>query len=96
MLQPFAENYSPSVQTTLFEMGRRGAGGVRRFRGFTWRCPTSIACGSISPFGIENSNDLFVPTDEPHGLIEATIEPMSQRILDELVAAEANEGHAFW
>jgi urate oxidase len=27
----------------------------------------------LSPFGRENRNELFVPTDEPHGQIEATI-----------------------
>jgi urate oxidase len=27
----------------------------------------------LSPFGRENRQELFVPTDEPHGVIEATV-----------------------
>ena len=27
----------------------------------------------LSRFGLENRNEIFVATDEPHGLIEATI-----------------------
>lgn len=27
----------------------------------------------LARFGLENRNEIFVPTDEPHGLIEATI-----------------------
>jgi urate oxidase len=27
----------------------------------------------LAPFGLENRNEIFVPTDEPHGQIEATI-----------------------
>jgi urate oxidase len=25
------------------------------------------------PFGLENDNEIFLPIDEPHGLIEATL-----------------------
>ena len=28
---------------------------------------------NLAPSGLENSNDPFVPTDEPHGLIEGTV-----------------------
>ena len=27
----------------------------------------------LAPFGLENRNEVFVPTDEPHGQIEATV-----------------------
>jgi hypothetical protein len=27
----------------------------------------------LSPFGMENPNEVFVPIDEPHGQIEATL-----------------------
>jgi urate oxidase len=27
----------------------------------------------LSRFGQENANEIFVPTDEPHGMIEATL-----------------------
>jgi urate oxidase len=28
----------------------------------------------LSPFGLDNPNHIFVPIDEPHGTIEATVE----------------------
>ena len=28
---------------------------------------------NLSPFGLENKNEIFVPTDEPHGQIEASV-----------------------
>jgi urate oxidase len=28
---------------------------------------------NLTPFGLENKNELFVPTDEPHGQIEGTV-----------------------
>jgi urate oxidase len=28
---------------------------------------------NLEPFGMDNPNAVFVPTDEPHGLIEATL-----------------------
>jgi urate oxidase len=27
----------------------------------------------LSPFHLENPKEIFLPTDEPHGLIEATL-----------------------
>jgi urate oxidase len=27
----------------------------------------------LSPFGLENKNEVFLPTDEPHGQIEASV-----------------------
>jgi urate oxidase len=28
---------------------------------------------NLDPFGMHNANEVFVPTDEPHGLIRATV-----------------------
>jgi urate oxidase len=28
---------------------------------------------NLSPFGLENKNEIFIPTDEPHGQIEGTV-----------------------
>jgi urate oxidase len=28
---------------------------------------------NLAPFGLENDNEVFLPVDEPHGLIEATL-----------------------
>jgi urate oxidase len=27
----------------------------------------------LAPFGLDNKNEVFVPTDEPHGLIEVRL-----------------------
>jgi urate oxidase len=28
---------------------------------------------NLQPFGLENRNEIFLPTDEPHGQIEALV-----------------------
>ena len=28
---------------------------------------------NLSAFGLDNNNDVFLPTDEPHGQIECTV-----------------------
>ena len=71
---PFATRYSPSVQTTLFEMGSAALEACDEIAAITLAMP-NLHCLRIdlSPFGRQNDNVLFVPTDEPHGQIEATI-----------------------
>lgn len=74
MLVPFAAHYSPSVQATLFAMGTAALEACSEISAITLAMP-NLHCLRIdlSPFGRENVNELFVPTDEPHGQIEATI-----------------------
>jgi urate oxidase len=75
MLQPFAENYSPSVQTTLFQMGEAALKTAPEISRITLAMPNKhCLLINLSPFGLENNNEVFVPTDEPHGQIEATVE----------------------
>lgn len=74
MLKPFAENYSPAVQTTLFEMGTAALAACAEISEITLAMPNKhCLLINLQPFGRENRNELFVPTDEPHGQIEATI-----------------------
>lgn len=74
MLQPFAANYSPSVQTTLYEMGNAALAACPEIGEITLAMPNKhCLLINLQPFGRENRNELFVPTDEPHGQIEATI-----------------------
>lgn len=70
----FATRYSPSVQATLFEMGTAALDACPEIEAITLAMP-NLHCLRIdlSPFGRDNRNELFVPTDEPHGRIEATI-----------------------
>jgi urate oxidase len=74
LLESFAARYSPSVQATLFEMGTAALEACPEIAAITLRMP-NLHCFRIdlSPFGRDNTNELFVPTDEPHGQIEATI-----------------------
>lgn len=74
MLEVFAKHYSPSVQATLFEMGGAAlkvAGEISKIHLVmpNMHCPLI----NLNPFEVENKNELFVPTDEPHGQIEGTV-----------------------
>lgn len=74
MLKPFAENYSPSVQATIWEMGQAALTACPQIAQITLALP-NLHCLllNLQPFGRDNANVTFVPTDEPHGQIEATI-----------------------
>jgi urate oxidase len=74
MLAVFAGNYSPSVQVTLFEMGEAALKAVAEISRITLAMPNKhCLLINLAPFGRQNANELFVPTDEPHGQIEGTI-----------------------
>lgn len=74
MLAPFAQNYSVSVQATLWEMGQAALNICLEISQVTLAMP-NLHCLPINlaPFGRENQNEVFTPTDEPHGQIEATV-----------------------
>jgi urate oxidase len=74
LLAVFAENYSPSVQVTLFQMGEAALKAVKEISKIHIEMPNQhCMLINLKPFGLENKNELFVPTDEPHGQIEGTI-----------------------
>lgn len=74
MLAVFAENYSPSVQVTLFQMGKAALKAAKEISRIHIGMPNKhCLLINLKPFGLENKNELFVPTDEPHGQIEGTI-----------------------
>ncbi len=74
LLAPFAENYSPSVQTTLFEMAESALAECPEIALVHLAAPNKHCLRlDLSPFGLENPNEVFVPTDEPHGQIEASV-----------------------
>ncbi len=74
MLVPFAERYSPSVQATLFELGTAALEACPEIACITLTMP-NLHClpVDLSRFGRTNRHEIFVPTDEPHGDIEATV-----------------------
>jgi len=74
MLAVFAKNYSPSVQATLFQMGSAALKTAPEISKIHIAMPNKhCLLINLVPFGLENKNELFVPTEEPHGQIEGTI-----------------------
>ena len=74
MLAVFAKNFSPSVQVTLFEMGEAALKAAPEISKIHIAMPNKHnLLINLKPFGLENKNELFVPTDEPHGQIEGTV-----------------------
>lgn len=74
MLKVFANNYSPSAQTTLFEMGTAALETCPEISRIELAMPNKHYLPiNLAPFGRENKNDVFTPTDEPHGQIEAVV-----------------------
>ncbi|MGC3989682.1 MAG: urate oxidase [Chthoniobacteraceae bacterium] len=74
MVQPFCENYSASVQGTMFEMGSAALAAVPEISEIHLAMPNKhCLLVNFTPFGLENKNEVFTATDEPHGQIEATI-----------------------
>jgi len=74
MLAVFALNYSPSVQVTLFQMGEAALAAAPEISKVSLIMPNKhCLLVNLAPFGIENPNEIFVPTAEPHGQIEGTV-----------------------
>jgi len=75
MLRVFANHYSPSVQATLHEMAQAALDAVPEFSRIHLELPNKhYMLVNLAPFGRQNPNEVFTPTDEPHGQIEATAE----------------------
>ncbi len=74
LLATFAKEFSPSVQNTIFLMGKATLTAVPEIFEITLSMPNKHYLPiNLKPFGIETTNEVFLPTDEPHGQIEATI-----------------------
>lgn len=73
MLRVFAVNFSPSVQTTMQEMAAAAFAAVPEIAEITLALPNKhYLPANLKPFGLDGTGVSFVPTDEPHGQIEAT------------------------
>lgn len=74
MLAAFARHDSLSVQQTLFAMGEAALAHTGLIDEVSLRMPNKhCLLVDLSRFGQQNPNHIFVPTDEPHGTIEATV-----------------------
>ena len=74
LLEVFAEHDSQSVQHTLYAMGEAVLERVSEISTIRLLMPNKHHLPiDLSGFGLENRNEVFVATDEPYGLIEATL-----------------------
>jgi urate oxidase len=75
LLKEFAAHDSMSVQHTLFDMGKAALAVAPEIERIHLTMPNlHHLLADLSPFGQENPYHIFVPIDEPHGYIEATVE----------------------
>jgi urate oxidase len=74
LLETFAAHDSLSLQHTLYEMGKAVLERFKPIREIRLSLPNKhYNLVDLAPFGITNPGEVFLPTDEPHGLIEATL-----------------------
>jgi urate oxidase len=75
LLKEFAAHNSMSVQHTLFDMGKAALDAAPEIARIHLAMPNlHHLLADLSHFGQDNPNHIFVPIDEPHGSIEATVE----------------------
>jgi urate oxidase len=71
---PVKGTYSPSVQQTLFFMGTKILERQPQIESVQLSVPNRHnILFDLSRFGLKNDNEVFFPSDEPYGLIEATV-----------------------
>jgi len=74
LLEVFATTYSRSVQDSLYRMGETVLAAVPEISEISMACPNiHFLLMNLSAFGLDNKNEVFLPTDEPHGQIECTV-----------------------
>jgi len=74
LVEKFAAHMSLSVQHTLYAMGEAALAACADITDITLTLPNRHhLLIDLQPFGLDNPNEVFVATDQPYGLIEATI-----------------------
>ncbi len=75
LLEQFAEVHSLALQQTLYEMGRSVLEAHDSVAEIKFSAPNKHHyVYDLSPFGLDNPNEVFQVGDRPYGLIEATVE----------------------
>jgi urate oxidase len=75
ILDSFGDHYSPSVQFTLYRMGKAVLEAQPDIERIHFSLPNKHhLLYDLARFGLENDNEIFHATDEPYGLIEGTVE----------------------
>ncbi|WP_120004897.1 factor-independent urate hydroxylase [Nesterenkonia muleiensis] len=74
LLSTFASVHSLALQQTLFEMGKAAVAARPEIAEVKFAMPNKHHFAyDLSPFGLENPNEVFYAADRPYGLIEGTI-----------------------
>ena len=74
MLRTFANHDSKSVQQTLYAMAESALEEMTEIDNINITMPNKhCLLVDLSQFGQDNPNQIFVPTDEPHGYIQARV-----------------------
>ena len=74
LLDAFALHDSLSVQHTLYAMGEVVLDTIDIVDSITLEMPNRHHLPiDLTRFGMQNRNEIFVATEEPHGLIKATL-----------------------
>ncbi|HEY2456785.1 MAG TPA: urate oxidase [Candidatus Acidoferrum sp.] len=74
LLSTFAAHQSKSVQHTLYAMAESALAAAPQISEVTLAMPNKHCfLVDLARFGQDNPNHIFVPTDEPHGSIEARV-----------------------
>jgi urate oxidase len=74
LLETFAEHESKSLQHTLYSIGEAVLATFDRIREIHLALPNKhFNLVDLAPFGMDNPGEVFLPSDEPYGLIEATL-----------------------
>jgi urate oxidase len=75
LLETFAAHQSLSVQQTLHAMGAAALDACPQIERITLTMPNKHRIlVDLKPFGLENVNEVFLATDEPHGTISGTLQ----------------------
>jgi urate oxidase len=74
LLETFAEHKSESLQHTLYAMGEAVLNNFDNVREIHLSLPNKhFNLVDLAPLGMDNFAEVYLPIDEPHGLIEATL-----------------------
>jgi urate oxidase len=74
LVEAFAAHDSRSVQHTLYAMAERALAACPDIIDITLSLPNRHhLLVDLKPFGLDNPHEIFVATDQPYGLIEATV-----------------------
>ena len=74
ILEVFAGHDSLGVQHTLYAIGEAVLARIPAVTRIELSLPNRhCLLVDLTPFGLDNPNEVFMPTDEPHGVIEAVL-----------------------